>query len=180
MAGPPSATGDVSNRSRTQLRGTVKQGQGSRWTGSNAGAKSLAAMREEHWCCSGGPPHIAIVQTAHLRNTDHPSLCGRLHRPRLGRVLLQRQVTAAVMVQLINTIPIALIRGKFITLGILGTAARSGSTKSASGVGSRLFAVVWNRHSVRGPWRYHGGCWKQPAVPTFTWWRLHVSMAPHR
>jgi len=39
-----------------------------------------------------------MMQAAHLRNTDHPSLCGRLHRPWFGRIFLQSQVTAGVMV----------------------------------------------------------------------------------
>jgi hypothetical protein len=120
-----------------------------------------------------------MVEATDFADLDHLAFCRSLCFSKLRGLFAQREMSAPLMVQLINTIPIALIRGKFITIGILGTAARFGSTKSASGVGSRLFAVVWNRHSMRGPWRYHGGCWKQSAVPTFTWLRLHVSIAPH-
>jgi hypothetical protein len=89
-----------------------------------------------------------VVQATDLRNADNGSLVRRVDRPWFGCILVQSQVTAGVMVQLINIIPIALIRGKFITVGILGMAARFGSTKLAAGVGSLLSAVAWSRANV--------------------------------
>jgi len=69
-----------------------------------------------------------MMQTADWRQADNAAQGGRLYRSRLRCILVQCQVATAVMVQLSNTIPIALIPGKFITVGILGTAARFGST----------------------------------------------------
>jgi hypothetical protein len=60
--------------------------------------EQLGVRREEDGCCSGNAPLVTMVETADLRNAHDPSLLGRLYRTRLGRIFLQCQVTAAVMV----------------------------------------------------------------------------------
>ena len=48
--------------------------------------------------CSGGAPLVTMVQPAHFRDRDDPSLGGRLDRPRLWAVLLQCQMRPASMI----------------------------------------------------------------------------------
>jgi hypothetical protein len=47
---------------------------------------------------SGSSPFVVMVTVAHLRHFDHPSLSGPLRPPGLGRVFVERQMGAPLMI----------------------------------------------------------------------------------
>src|SRR3954451_9513731 len=117
------------------------------------------------------------MEAANLRDTNDLSGVRSLDCTWIRTVLVQRQMGPGPVIQLIDTIPIALIRGKSVTNGILGTAAQFGSTNHVRDVSSSPSDVVWSRASIPSPLRYRSGCWKRPAVPIFGWSRFHAWIA---
>jgi hypothetical protein len=81
----------------------------------------------------GCAPLVAVVKPANLRYCNDGAAVRRLHGPRFGCVLGQREVRPGFMIQPLNPTPIILNRAKSTTPGILGLVAVSGFTESASG-----------------------------------------------
>jgi len=105
---------------------------------------------------SGSATLVSMMQTADLRHRDDGA--NGLNRSKVGRILVQRQVQSAPVVQEGHQKPIVSNPKKFGIGGIRGTDGQSGSTKNWRRT-AKVFGDVGARTtSTQDRWSYRHGC----------------------